>query len=327
MRIFFIALCIGVAWGCGLVPQEEVEHTGEEKRWFFWSVDWHPHKDQIVVGGSNDTFLRLFSSRDFQPIKDYPYQGTITKSKWHPTQHKLAISVQDGKSTSAILNLDDDQLTPLDSVSPEGARAIGWNTSGDLLAVGDYQGFLTLFDDEGNYLQRVNTHQKSLIGLDWHPEKNLIVAVGEDISLYDVESDSLWHIEDRTEEIETLMLCVAWHPSGTFFVTGDYGDFEYGYPPLLQYWTAEGRRIRAIEGSKAELRNLQWSRDGELLATASEKIRLWDKGGKLLAEDSAQDLLWGIGWNGDATRLVATDVNKKIIFWDRDLNRIKELNH
>ncbi|MEL6132612.1 MAG: WD40 repeat domain-containing protein, partial [Bacteroidota bacterium] len=268
---------------------------------------------------------KLFASDNFQQLKSYPYKGTITQTQWHPTKNKLAVSVQDGKSTSAILNLDNGERVELDSVSEEGARAIGWNHAGDLLAVGDYEGFLTLYDETGTFLKRVNTNQKSIIGLDWHPHENLIVAVGEKITLYDDELDSLIHIEDRSEDI--LMLCVDWHPSGKFFVTGDYGDFDYHYPPLLQYWTYAGLKITSIEESKAELRNVRWSPDGELLATTSEKMRLWNREGELIAEETTANLLWGLDWNEESSKLVATDTKGKIIFWDRNLVRLKELQY
>ena len=80
------------------------------------------------------------------------------------------------------------------------------------------------------------------------------------------------------------MLCVEWHPSGELFVTGDYGDYDNNYPPLLQFWTSEGKKIKTIEKSKAEFRNLKWSKDGTLLATASENIRLWDRNWNLISE-------------------------------------------
>lgn len=323
-KILYAALAILIL-GCQQAPREKNQNLKKKESWFFWSVDWHPSKDQFVVGGSNDTFLKLFSSSTFQEMKSYPYRGTITKTKWHPTKNKLAISVQDGKSKSAILNLDDDKIIELDSITMDGVRAIGWNHSGDLLAVGDYEGYLTIFDEEGNILKKTNTNQKSIIGLDWHPEENLVVAVGEKITLYHYELNELKNIEDRDEEI--LMLCVAWHPSGKFFVTGDYGDFEYHYPPLLQYWTYDGQKLKSIEKSKAEFRNIKWSGDGELLATASEKIRLWDKDGKLIAAQATKNLLQGIDWNEDATKLIATDEKRRIILWDRNLSRITELQY
>jgi len=316
--------------GCKQYSKEKSQDFKKEFPWYFWSVDWNPNKDQIVVGGSNDTFFKLISTSDYSELKSYDYKGTITKTKWHPTKNKLAVSVQDRKSQSMVIDLDDNKIIEFDTITNDGARAVGWNRSGDLLAVGDYEGFLTIFDENGNILKRKDTNQKSIIGLDWHPDENLIVAVGEKITFYNYDLDSISSIENvdyRSEEIDVLILCVAWHPDGKFFVTGDYGDFQVNYPPLLQYWTYDGQRIKAIEESKAEYRNMAWSSDGDLLATASEKIRLWNKNGDLVAEKTTKNLLQGIDWNQDATKIVATDDQRKIIFWDRNLNRLKELQY
>lgn len=323
MRVI-IALIFSISFlGCNQSSKEEIKNQERKERWFFWAVDWHPTKKQLVVGGSNDSFLKLFSTENFQEIKSLPFMGTITKTQWHPTENKVAIAVQDGKSKLAILNFGDDIKIELDSITSDGARAIGWNKTGHLLAVGDNEGFLTFFDQQGEFLRKIDTEQKGLMSLDWHPEENIIVTVGEKISLYDYETDSLKHFEDRKEEI--LMLSVAWNPNGEFFATGDYGDYINHYLPLLQYWTYDGERIIAIEKSKAEYRSLKWSSDGELLATASEKIRLWTKDGELVNEKSAENLLWGLDWNKDNNRLVTTDDKGKIIFWTKDLKIVKEL--
>lgn len=322
MRVLPILIFLTALWGCKQAPTAESQQAPKAKHWYFWSVDWHPKEDRLVVGGSNDTYLGLFAAHPLQQLKKYPYKGTITNTQWHPSQHKVALSVQDGKSNSAILNLDTGERIELDSISIEGARAIGWNHTGELLAVGDNNGFLTLFDQTGKFLKQIDTNQKGIMGLDWHPDQNLVVAVGDYISLYQYEGDSLTHIEDRSEAV--LMLCVDWHPDGAFFVTGDYGDFIDHHPPLLQYWRYDGHRIKAIAESQAEYRNISWSSDGELLATASEKIRLWNKEGELVAQDTAQNLLWGLDWNADASKIVATDDNRTIILWDRTLNRLAD---
>ncbi len=325
MRTYLFILLVGAIWSCKQSQKEGVQKIVENKKWYYWSVDWHPRKDQLVAGGSNDSFLSLFSTDHYRVSKNYPYQGTITKTKWHPRKNKLAISVQDGKSKSTIFDIDLDNVVELDSITNDGARAIGWNLSGDLLAVGDYDGYITIFDEEGNVLRRVNTDQKGIIGLDWHPNENLVVAVGEKIAFYDFEEDHLKQMEDRNEDV--LMLCVDWHPSGKFFVTGDYGDHIVPHPPLLQYWTYDGLKIRSIEGSKAEIRSIQWSSDGEMLATASEKLRLWNGDGDLLKEAASENLLWGLDWNEDASKLVTTDDGGKITIWDTDLKNLQELQY
>jgi len=121
--------------------------------------------------------------------------------------------------------------TELDSITDDGTRAIGWNKTGELLAVGDNERQLTIFDNIGQFLKQIDTQQKGFVGLDWHPDENLIMTVEEKISIYDFETENLKDIEDSDEDI--LMLCVAWHPNGEFFVTADYCDFVNKYSPLL----------------------------------------------------------------------------------------------
>lgn len=328
MKKILIAI-ISILWIIGCTDKqkpstENQESTQNDSWWILWAADWQANNDKIAIGGAQDT-LRFFSATTHELLNELPFEGTITKVKWHPTENLLAFSAQDQKTTASILNIDSNESIKLDSLSNEGTRAVGWSKNGELLAVGDYEGFITIFDKEGNFIKQIDTGQKSIIGLDWHPSENLIVGIGEKISLYNIDTDSLQNIKHREEEV--LMLCVAWHPSGDFFVTGDYGINEQNYPPLLQYWSADGKKLKTIEESKAEYRNLTWTKDGTTLATASEKIRLWDENGNLLSEKSVENLLWGIDWNPDDTQLVTSDLKGKIVIWDKNLNKINELKY
>lgn len=320
-----ILFCVFVILFFGCKPNLNlVNQTSKRVDYLLWTVSWQSESNRLVVGGTQDT-LRLFSTKNYHLLQNYPFKGTITKTAWHPNKNKLAIAVQGGLSKTSILSLDSNKRIELDSINEFGARAIGWNSTGTRLAVGDYDGFLIIFDEEGKIIKRIDTDQKSIIGLDWHPSKDIIVAVGENISIFDLETNTLTNILDRKEEV--LMLCVEWHPSGEFFVTGDYGDFEYNYPALLQFWTHDGKNIKSIEKSKAEYRSLKWSEDGTLLATASEKIRLWNKNGDLIVEKDVENLLWGIDWNKKGSKLVSTDENGDIAIWDKKLNKLGEIKY
>lgn len=323
MKIILFLLSITLISGCSPRLTSTSPDMAPEIGWL-WTAHWHPNKARLAVGGTQDT-LRIFSTKNHQLLQNYPMKGTITQVQWHPTQNKLAIAMQGGTARTSILNLDSNKRIELDSVNDFGARAIGWNSNGQRLAVGDYDGMITIFDDAGKKIKRIATHQKSIIGLDWHPSKDIIIAVGDRISIYDLKADTLYHVEDRKEGV--LMLCVEWHPSGDFFVTGDYGDFEHPFPPLLQFWTADGEKIKTIETSKAEFRALKWTEDGALLATASENIRLWDKNGNLVSEKPCPDLLWGIDWNQKGNKLATTDKKGSIVVWNRNLKQWKSLKY
>lgn len=287
-----------------------------------WTAAWSPDGHSIAIAGDHDS-LRLFSGDKFALTRNYPIANTVTKLKWHPTENTLAMATQTSSDKTGILNLETGEMTALEGVSEVGSRAIGWNHDGSLLAVGDLDAMLHIFDKTGKVLQTVDTRQKGLIGLSWHPEGNLIALVGEFISLYNYATDSLTAIPSRPEEV--LMLSVAWHPSGEFFVTGDYGDYEVPHTPLLQFWTATGQRIRSIDASKAEYRNIRWSHDGKFLATASDALRLWTKEGELLHTGVSDNLLWGIDWSPDDQRIVTTDISGRAFLWTREAQKLQEL--
>ncbi|WP_053971753.1 WD40 repeat domain-containing protein [Mangrovimonas sp. ST2L15] len=317
IQTFFLTI---ILFGCKASEKQE----SFTDKGLLWTVNWSSDGRYIATGGNQDT-LRLFLGKNFKREKNYPLTNTITKLKWHPKDKKLAVSTQISTDKAKIIDLENNAIIVLDSISKDGARGIGWNFDGKLLAVGDNEGMLTIFDKKGNIIKKIDVKQKSITGLSWHPKKNTIVTVGSQIGIYDYENDNLFNIKPRNQEV--LMLCIDWHPSGEFFVTGDYGDFEKNYPPLLQFWSANGDNIKNIEKSKLEYRNIKWSKNGEVLATAGDYVRLWDKTGDLIREEKAKNTLWGIDWSPKDNRIVTTDKKGRITIWDINLNIIKELNY
>ena len=67
--------------GCKESSKQESKNFEKKVQWFFWSVDWHPNKEKIVVGGSNDTFFKLISSKDYKELKSYRYKADVDARK------------------------------------------------------------------------------------------------------------------------------------------------------------------------------------------------------------------------------------------------------
>lgn len=288
-----------------------------------WTAAWHPNKSVVATGGNHGS-LDLYNSTDSSPIQTLERSNTITKIKWHPDGILIAITRQWNDLSSShdhraeIINIETGESVLLPTSS---SRGLGWNHKADLLAVGDGEGDLYFYNLDGKLVKKVMTEQKSITGLSWHPTKDILVTVGSHIEVVDVHTESRKKIIPR--ELEILMLCVEWHPSGDFFVTGDYGDNILNHPALLIFWNSDGQRMNTIQKSKAEYRNLSWSKDGAYLITASDKIRKWSKDGKLLEERHLGGLLWGIDWGLDDTQIVTTREDGKIYILDSNLNVIK----
>jgi WD40 repeat protein len=308
MRIV-IALLILFAFP---VNQAYTQETANSK--ILWTADWSPDGRYIAVGGNSDT-LKIYHSEDLQLFKSYAIKSTITCVKWHPFENILAIGTQVPNSKVFILEIKTDKTVDLEGISTDGARGIDWNYSGDYLAVADNDGQTSVFDKAGKKIRSIQQENtKSLTSVDWHPGKNIFITVGDKIRIYDFDGTLIKSIIHRQEDV--LLLCVAWHNSGSFFVTGDYGDNQLDYKPLLQFWNSDGELLKSIALSKGEYRNIDWNSKGTRLASASDALRIWDKDGNLVSEGNPTDYLWGVSWNGKGDRIVTSGSDQKVIVWD-----------
>lgn len=286
-----------------------------------WTTDWSPNGKYIAIGGNIDT-LKIYSEKNLKPYKSIPLKNTITRVKWHPTKNIIAVTTQMSGDKSSIINLETNEKIVLTGISPDGARGIDWNYTGEYLAVADNDGQILIYDTKGTLKNSFkNENTKSITAVNWHPKKNTLLTVSDKIRLFDIEGNLLKSIKHRTEEV--MLLSVAWHKSGSFFVTGDYGNETD--KSLLQYWDQQGQLLKSIDISKGEYRNLAWNSEGNRLATASDVLRIWDTNGNLITEGSSKDYLWGVSWNKNGNKIITSSTGQIIILWNNEAKRILTL--
>lgn len=284
--------------------------TGEKE--ILWTADWSPNGKFVAIGG-NVGALKIYDAKTFKVKKSYPTKNTITRVTWHPSKNLLGVATQLSDEKCFILNLDTDEKIILNGVSPEGARGIDWSENGEFLAVGDNNGMITIFTSKGELVKTFkNENTKGITGLDWNPIKDEMAVISDNIRLFKSDGTLLKSIPYRKEEV--LVLSVSWHPSGAFFVTGDYGDSID--VPLLCYWDASGNLMETRDGSVGEYRNLSWNKKGTKLASASESLRIWDQKGTLLSEGKSTEYLWGVTWNKKGNRILTTNLKQGIVLWN-----------
>lgn len=286
-----------------------------------WTTDWSPNGKYIAIGGNIDT-LKIYSEGNLQSYKSFPVKNTITRIKWHPTLNIIAVTTQMSEEKSFIFNVETNEKIALNDISTDGARGIDWNYTGEYLAVADNDGQILIFDIKGNLIKKfINENTKSITAIGWHPKKNILVTVGDKIRFFDIEGNLLKSIKHRQEEV--LLLSIAWHRSGDFFVTGDYGDEKD--KSMLQYWNEQGELMKTIDISKGEYRNLAWNTKGDRLASASDALRIWDTKGNLISEGNSKDYLWGVSWNEKGNRIITSSREQRIILWNKKAKRIKTI--
>jgi WD40 repeat protein len=183
---------------------------------------------------------------------------------------------------------------------------------------------LFIYDRQGKRLRAIEKENtKGYLRVDWHPGKDILLTGSDRIRVFDAGGKVLLNQKHREEE--TIILAVKWHPGGTFFATGDYGHQEEGIESILQYWQADGKLIHTLRGSKAEYRNIRWNKEGTLLATASDGLRLWSAKGQLQASGQTPDLLWGLDWHPQSITLVTASMQGRILLWNNQAKIIKTL--
>ena len=283
-----------------------------------WTTDWSSDGKFMAVGGNLDT-LKIYSGKNLKLYKSFPIKSTITRIKWHPSKNSIAVATQLSEDKSCIINLDTNEKIELNGISPDGARGIDWNYTGEYLVVADNEGQVLIYDVKGNLVSSFkNENSKGVTAVDWHPKKNIVVTVSDKIRLFDIQGNLIKSVKHRTEEV--MLLSVAWHKSGSFFVTGDYGDAQN--KSLLQYWNEQAELLRSIDISKGEYRNLTWNSKGSRLAAASDALRIFDAKGRLISEGRSKDYLWGVSWNKEGNRIITSSMEQNIILWNKRAEKI-----
>ena len=318
----FIFLLIGIS-SLLLFNSQKPEISRE----ILWTTAWSPNGKFIAVGG-NQGDLKLFDGKTFQLIKTFPVKDVImSRLKWHPTRNLLAVVTQDRDVIARILNVDSDTWIDLQGLESS-SRGVDWNRTGELLAVSEFEGEVSVFTPQGKRISRFMADPMSVTDLDWHPNKDVMVTVGSQIGIYRALGDTINNFKSRNKKV--LLLCVEWHPSGDFFVSGDYGDFDSREVEnvLLQFWNPDGIKIFEITSGEKEYRNIRWNPIGTKLASASEALRIWSAEGSLDAESQASDdLLWGVDWSPDGKFIVTSSRKGHIVLWDNKARKMRELEY
>jgi len=295
-----------------------------------WTVDIS-HDDQYIALGGDDSLLRVYTN-DLKLYKSTKLEtrGMIRAVHWHPKENLLAVST---RNSIWILDPVTGNETKLEG-DHNGSRTIAWNHNGDMLAAAAGRGLIWIWNKEGKLLRTIqktdpegNPDKKDFLGMDWHPSKNIFTTVGDEIRIFDTSGQQLTVFKHRDQQAG--LLTVKWHPSGEFFVTGDYGHPKEGIPVLLQFWKPDGKLIKEWTGSKYEFRNIRWNKKGTHLATASDELRIWTKDGDLLhtGNQHADQTLWGVDWTSDSKKIITVNYRSADIkLWDDKAKLLKTIN-
>ena len=292
-----------------------------------WTAGWSSD-DRFVAIGNDKGELSIYETESWKKLKSWRFPiTTITRIEWNPKHPILAVASFSHAANPATVQLYDmanDRVikTLADTLM---GRALSWRPDGEEVAFAGARGAMAFFGKDGSHRRTLSfRHPRTIMDIDWHPTKNLLLVVEEDMMVLDIDNDRLLATYDDGSTGKGI-LCCQWHPSGAFFVTGDYGhEAEGAEPSYLKYWTAAGVLKKRLKESRFEYRNLRWSGDGKYLAAATDVLLVCNKNGDVVSKTRlGSENLWGIGWNSKGDKLITSDQAGTVRVTDRAGNVIK----
>lgn len=192
--------------------------------------------------------------------------------------------------------------------------SLSFNPDGSMLAAGDYQGSMQLWDTENG------TELLSLANTGVLSPKCRVAFSADGLALAAVASKSvvIWSAEDRdwVSSIQTgYVLALEFSPDGKQLATAEM------HTRSITIWNLQsgGTAVLTIP-SQAEVADLAFSPDARLLASSCKDhiVRLWDAGtGKLIREFAGHGgEVCGVSFTSDGRWLISTGAEGSIRIWD-----------
>jgi WD40 repeat protein len=271
-----------------------------------WALEFSPD-DQFFALGGDDSILHIYNAGNHTLQKQYKLNSMIRNIAWHRSGNIIAIATL---KNVQLLDVKAGEFFTIPRVT--GARGMAWNNTGEMLGIAGGGGMIFIVNGKGDIITSFKKHDtKSYLTLDWSAD-NTIATGSDEIILFDTTGRQLVFIDHR-KEYKTGVLSVRWHPSGEFFVLGDYGHEGENIPTNLQFRKKDGTLTRTINGHHSEIRNVRWNKEGTLLATASDALRIYNDKGDLLATGKTPGnySTWSIAWSNDGKTIITSSFGAK----------------
>ena len=212
------------------------------------------------------------------PLLLYTFQGHGGKAS------EVSFS-PDGKNIATASNDRTVKLWRLQGILPTfTGNSVSISPNGKTVAVGNQQGIVTLQQRDGTLLRSFKAHEGEIIKVLFNPKAQNIVTIGTDkqIKLWNLDGKLLKNWQGHESVNKSAIPLdpvkdVIFSPDGNNLVTIG------GIDKQVEVWNLDGTLLKSWQTEDNLLTSINFSPDGQILATAGDKtVKLWNLEGKLL---------------------------------------------
>lgn len=213
------------------------------------------------------------------------------------------------------------QFDPKNTSSKAEIRSIWFSANGRLLAAGETDNSVQVWNTQGGSPVALNDHLGSVWSVAFSSTANtlLLATAGADktIQMWDeLSRKHLFSLQGHESDIWSL----AFSPDGKLLASGSADK-------TIRLWdVASGQLKMRLEGHTSDVRSAVFSPDGKLLASGStdKTIRLWDvASGQLKATLETPNEVQSVAFNPTGLLLISASKNSALQLWDVNTNQLK----
>jgi len=294
--------------------------AGEEGE-LFWVASWSPDGVRIAVrgfGGVNvyDAHTGEVSLNLSVPLVE------ISRAKWSPDGKRLLTTgIDDG--TARIWDTENGQeISHMPGLV--WAQGADWSPSGDLVAVGGYDGLVHLYDPiDGLEVTKMESTLDSLWQTKFSPNGERLLAMEYQTNIVDV-FDLPTALMDVPLETLGVIGFPEWSRSGEQVAIGIRGLDDY----YMKIWdSTSGEEIMTLSGNGSQFINIEWSPAGDRFVTSISEgmAKVWDAAsGELLQTfNKHENQVFYARWSPDGSKIASVgpggeEISGEVIIWDPD---------
>jgi len=283
------------------------------------SVDWSPDGKFIVAGSRNGNIV-IWDRDTGEIIKTFSESfDNVYNIDWTPDGDKIAFiddpyGTGSKYSTAKVIDAQNgDVVWTLGGESSYAVSAIEWSLDGSLLAIGDVDGEIRIWDHNTGVLSGLFRGFKYHVScISWSPDGLKIAAGSWDntVGVWDINTGiMLHHFDGHQEPVES----VAWSPSGDSLVSTSWDS-------TVKIWNIQnGSEEILLEGHNDWVNSVAWNTNNTLVTGSHDgTVRYWDtqSGENTLIIDNHVSSLSSLAWSPDSTLLASGGRDGRIRFWD-----------